>query len=110
MKLNADIARQALFLFNQCIETTPHFNRDTVQEHLSAISLYLDLKKRALLEPFFIALFGQSSGLPLFDTMALIGKNLSRSRIRYALEQLGGVSKKEQKAWSKIKLEEKTHE
>ncbi len=39
--------------------------------------------------------------MALFESMALLGRDMCRERLRVALETLGGVSAKEQKAWQR---------
>jgi glutamyl-tRNA synthetase len=61
----------------------------------------MDFKIRDFLFPLFVAIAGQSVSLPLFDSMAILGADLTRMRIRDALDVLGGVSKKLAKKWEK---------
>ncbi len=46
-----------------------------------------------------MALTGSPTSLPLFESMELLGRDIVRERLRVALDVLGGVSAKEQKAW-----------
>ena len=61
----------------------------------------LDLKIRDLLFPMFIAISGRAVSLPLFDSMVILGSDLTRMRMRDAINVLGGVSKKELKRLEK---------
>jgi glutamyl-tRNA synthetase len=61
----------------------------------------LGLKIRDFLSPLFVAISGRQVALPLFDSMALLGADLTRMRIRSALDALGGVSKKKGKVLAK---------
>jgi len=54
----------------------------------------LEIKFRDFLKPFFVAMSGSTSSTPLFDTMAILGPDMSRARIRHAIEVLGGLGKK----------------
>ena len=49
----------------------------------------------------FAAISGQASSVSVLDAMEIIGPDLTRFRLRQALEMLGGVSKKETKEWEK---------
>ena len=49
------------------------------------------------LAPLFIAISGRSVAPPLFDSMVVLGPDLTRARVRHALNTLGGVSKKQTK-------------
>ena len=54
----------------------------------------LGLKIRDVLSPIFIAISGKPVSPPLFDSMEIIGPDLTRARLKNALDILGGVSKK----------------
>ncbi|MDA1046867.1 MAG: glutamate--tRNA ligase [Verrucomicrobia bacterium] len=64
-----------------------------------------ELKLKQLMPTFFVAISGSSVSLPLFDAMAILGPDLSRSRLRQALDVLSeaghGLSKKGLKALEK---------
>ena len=57
----------------------------------------MQLKLRDLMPTLFIAIAGRSRALPLFDSMAWLGRDLTRDRLRTAITALGGISKKEAK-------------
>ncbi|MNT56632.1 hypothetical protein D3C72_1939460 [compost metagenome] len=50
----------------------------------------------------FPAITGQASSVSVLDAMEILGADLSRFRLRQAIELLGGVSKKETKEWEKL--------
>jgi glutamyl-tRNA synthetase len=58
----------------------------------------LGIKLRDLTRPFYIAVAGAEAAPPLFQSMELLGPDLVRIRLRRALEALGGISGKKQKA------------
>ncbi len=62
-------------------------------------------KLKELLTPFFVCITGSKVSLPLFDGIALLGADLTRSRIRKALQFLAendaGISKKGLKSLEK---------
>ena len=74
------------------------WERDRLYEICKALADALGLKIREFLSPLFVAISGRQVALPLFDSMALLGADLTRMRIRSALDALGGVSKKKGKA------------
>jgi len=53
----------------------------------------------------FASIMGKRQGLPLFDSVAILGKDRTRARFLQAIEFLGGLSKKKgealKKAWDK---------
>ena len=54
----------------------------------------MELKIRDFLFPVFIAIAGTSVSTSVIDSIAVIGKDMTRARLRHAIEVLGGVSKK----------------
>ena len=60
----------------------------------------MELKFRDFLFPLFIATSGRAVSLPLFDSWMFLGADLSRARLRSALELIG-ASKKERKRLDK---------
>jgi glutamyl-tRNA synthetase len=77
------------------------WERDALYEVCQRLAESLDLKIRDFLGPLFLAVSGRKVALPLFDSMVLLGADLTRMRIRGALDALGGVSKKQQKSLEK---------
>ena len=53
------------------------------------------------LAPFFIAVSGSAASISVFDAMELLGPDMTRARIRHAIEVLGGVPKKAMKRLEK---------
>jgi len=53
-----------------------------------------DIKLKKLLSIFFVAISGSKVSLPLFDTMVIIGKDMSLRRLQYAVDLLeqNGIS------------------
>jgi len=49
---------------------------------------------------YYVAVTGSPTSVPLFDAMELLGRDIVRERLRFALEVLGGVTAAEQKVWS----------
>ena len=61
----------------------------------------MNLKLRDFLAPLFIAIAGSSATISVIDSMHMLGSDLTRARVRHALEALGGVSKKRVKELEK---------
>ena len=66
-----------------------------------ALSEKMDIKLRDFLFPLFVAVSGRATALPLFDSMAFLGADLTRTRLRSAIVALGGISKKATKRLDK---------
>ena len=50
--------------------------------------------KKAVIPLLYVAITGEKQGLPLFDSMELLGKARTRARLTHAQNLLGGVPKK----------------
>ena len=61
----------------------------------------LGVKVKDFLAPLFVAIAGSSASFSVVDSMELLGPDMSRARIRHAIEVLGGVSKKAMKRLEK---------
>ncbi len=87
------------------LEKIQDWNRDRLSEIFQKMAEIEELKLKNLLRPFFFAVSGSAVSLPLFDGMALLGPDLSRVRLRIALEKLSemnaGLSKKGLKSLEK---------
>jgi glutamyl-tRNA synthetase len=83
------------------LEAQRHWRRDTVWEDLKGLADALGVKVRDYLAPLFIAIAGSSASFSVVDAMELLGPDMSRARIRHAIEVLGGVSKKAAKRLEK---------
>lgn len=77
------------------------WERDLIQDSMQSIAARLQHKIRDFLVPIFVAISGRAVALPLFDSMVFLGADLTRMRLRDAIEVLGGVSKKAAKALEK---------
>jgi glutamyl-tRNA synthetase len=79
------------------LEALGTWNRDEVESALMKLAEVLDIKVRDFLAPLFVAISGQPVSLSVIDSIAVIGLDLSRARLRIAIETLGGISKKQAK-------------
>ncbi len=70
------------------IERAEDWNADTVKALFSRMAEKENLKFKTLLGLFFTALTGSAVSLPLFDAMALMGRDLCLRRVQYAQETL----------------------
>lgn len=100
-KLDEAQCREVLQLSLWAFEQIEHWDRDTVERRCQQVAGYLDMKIRETLFPLFIAITGQAVSVSVIDAIAILGLDVSRARIRHALEVLGGVSKKEAKRLEK---------
>lgn len=83
------------------LEAQRHWTRDALWSDLKALADALGLKVKDFLAPLFVAIAGSSASFSVVDSMELLGPDMSRARIRQAIEVLGGVSKKRMKQLEK---------
>ncbi|MEM7217689.1 MAG: glutamate--tRNA ligase [Pseudomonadota bacterium] len=101
LKLDEAQARQILDHVGRSFDELRDWHRDALYEICNHLAGALNMKLREFLGPLFVAIGGKPVTLPLFDSMALLGSDLTRARLRSALAALGGVSKKEAKRFEK---------
>jgi glutamyl-tRNA synthetase len=94
---DADTVTEILQVAGWELEKLRVFDVDTLKDRFTRIATAYDLKLKDLLRPFYVAVSGKPTSTPLFDTMSILGSDLSRLRIRRALDALGGISKKRMK-------------
>ncbi|WP_350341469.1 glutamate--tRNA ligase [Candidatus Nephthysia bennettiae] len=65
-----------------------HWEPQVLKDRLAAIGLAHDRKLSAAQAPIRVAVTGRSVGLPLFESLALLGKPVTMQRLRAARERL----------------------
>ncbi|MDA8646150.1 glutamate--tRNA ligase [Porticoccaceae bacterium] len=83
------------------LEALRHWQREDIFNALKELSDAMGIKLKPFLAPLFIAIAGSSSSISVMDSMQLLGPDMSRARIRHAIELLGGVGKKKLKKMEK---------
>ncbi len=73
------------------IERARRWDADSIKAMFLGIAEKENLKFKLLLGIFFTALTGSAVSLPLFDAMALMGRDLSLRRVQYAQETLAAA-------------------
>lgn len=76
------------------LEAERDWTKERIEARLFELGKQLDVKIRDLLYGFFIAIAGTSASFSVFDSMTILGPDMSRARLRHAIQVLGGVSKK----------------
>ena len=100
-KLTADQVREALQLLLWRLEALRQWDKEGITAEINRIAAAFEVKLRDLMPLLFAAITGQASSVSVLDAMAHLGPDLTRFRLRQALELLGPGSKKELKAWEK---------
>ena len=70
------------------LEALTEWNVETIEAELRAVSDKMDRKLRVFLPPLFVAMSGSARSLPLFDSMAILGRAAVRQRLKAAREVL----------------------
>jgi glutamyl-tRNA synthetase len=86
------------------LESVEYWDRDNIFNALKAVADAMGIKLKLFLAPLFIAIAGSSASISVIDSMNLLGADMSRARLRHAINLLGGVGKK------KLKKMEKTYQ
>lgn len=100
-RVPSDQTRQILDHCLRSFDIARRWERDEIYTLCAGLAEGMELKLKDFLGPLFVAIGGKTVTLPLFDSMALLGADVTRMRLRSALEALGGVSKKETKRFEK---------
>jgi len=95
-----DLLRLLQFLVWR-LETLPAWHKEALLGEVKALAAHFDLKMKEFLAPVFIAITGSAASTSVMDAMAILGSDMTRARLRHAIEVLGGVSKKQAKRFEK---------
>lgn len=83
------------------LESLPAFGKDQIYGMFKRLSESLGMKLKHLTAPLYVAISGREVSTPLFDTMEILGSDVTRMRIRSAMDELGGLSGKQLKKLEK---------
>jgi len=83
------------------LEAIQDWQRDTIFETLKSVADSMGIKLKPFLAPLFIAIAGSSASISVMDSMNLLGADMSRARLRHAIDVLGGIGKKKLKKMEK---------
>ena len=101
-KLSAEQVRQVMQLILWKLEALQQWEKERITGCIQAVVEHLELKLRDAMPLMFAAITGHASSVSVLDAMEILGPDLTRFRLRQAIELLGGVSKKETKDWEKL--------
>ena len=97
LRLSADDCLRVLDHVSRRLDEQDAWDPDSVRTAIRSLADAMDISMRDLVAPLFLAVAGRTVALPLFDSMAYLGRDMVRSRLASALSALGGVSKKQAK-------------
>jgi glutamyl-tRNA synthetase len=83
------------------LEEVQDWNRDALEQAFVRLAFQLNIKIRELLFPLFVAIAGTAVSTSVIDSIAILGLDISRARLRHAMTALGGIAGKQQKVLEK---------
>ena len=86
--MTPESTRQALEVARQRLEDLPAFDAESLEGMLRPLAVELGLKTGQLFGALRTAVTGQTAAPPLFQTMAVLGRETSLKRIERALNRL----------------------
>jgi glutamyl-tRNA synthetase len=96
LKLGEEQLKEALQFSLWEMEALDDWNRDAIFTSLKSLADGLGIKLKDFLGPLFLAISGTTSSISVMDAMALLGPELSRARLRNALNTVCGEPGKKQ--------------
>lgn len=96
-KLEMDQLKRVLQFTLWRLEAQRHWSKEAILADIKTVSTAMQLKMGEFMQPIFIAIAGTPNSWSVMDSMALLGPDMTRARLRHALGVLGGFSKKEAK-------------
>lgn len=103
-KLQGDDLIEALQFAVWKLEGLRTWGRDDIFTAMKDLADAKSIKVKDFFAPLFICIAGTTASISVIDAMAILGPDISRARIRFAIEQLGGVGKKKLKKLEKAYL------
>jgi glutamyl-tRNA synthetase len=88
-KLDDVEMRRAFVLALSELDALPVWDATGIEAVLKRVAEALGKKTRDVARPFYVAISGSPTSIPLFDSMELLGRDLVRERLRAALALLG---------------------
>lgn len=94
LKLDEEECLKVLQFSSWQLESLSAWDKDAIFSALKLLADNMGIKMKDFIAPMFVAIAGTTSSISVTDAMELIGPDLSKVRIRQAIEALGGVGKK----------------
>ncbi|MDG9667487.1 glutamate--tRNA ligase [Hahella sp. CR1] len=100
-KLEAEQLKKVLQYSLWRLEAQRHWSKENIFADLKALSKAMSVKMGDFMMPIFVSIAGTPNSWSVVDSMETLGPDMTRARLRFALEVLGGLSKKGLKAAEK---------
>jgi len=98
-KLDDEALRKVLALARWNLDDVAEWNIANIEAALRNVATTLGRKFRDIVRPLYVSVTGSPASVPLYDSIELLGRDLTRERLRQALQLLGTPSAAEEKAW-----------
>ncbi len=96
-KLDSSQVKRVLQFTLWRLEARRHWSKENIFADVQALAKSMEIKMGDFMQPIFVAIAGTSNSWSVMDSMALLGPDMTRARLRHALQVLEGFSKKETK-------------
>ena len=83
------------------LERQGELTTEDVETMFKSLSEKTGIKLRDLTRPFYVAISGSKASTPLYDSVALLGSDMVRMRLRRAVDALGQVTQAMLADWEK---------
>ncbi|GAA5446097.1 glutamate--tRNA ligase [Microbulbifer sp. NBRC 101763] len=100
-KLPLDDQKKLLQFALWRLEALRAWDKDSIFQAVKALSTAMEIKLKDFNAPLFVAISGTTASFSVMEAMVLLGPDLSRARLRQAIDVLGGAGKKVLKRWEK---------
>ncbi|MDZ7925291.1 MAG: glutamate--tRNA ligase [Marinagarivorans sp.] len=95
-------ARLKILQFSQWqLDNLRRWEHEAIFNSLKVVADGMGIKMKDFFAPIFVAVSGTTSSFSVTDAMELLGSDMTRTRLRHAIEVLGGVGKKVAKRFEK---------
>ena len=98
-KLDEETLRKVLALTRWNLDDITEWNVANIEAALRKVATTLDRKFKDIVRPLYVAVTASPASVPLYDSIDLLGRDLTRERLRRALQLLGLPSAAEEKTW-----------
>lgn len=85
LKIGAEQSLAYLKAVQPLIDKLPEWTSAAIDAEVRAISEGMDVKLRNFVPPLYLAISGATKSLPVFDSMALLGRSMVRQRLNQAI-------------------------
>lgn len=84
LKTTPEQTAAVLYHVAKIADSIPVWSKDTLWEAIKGLETPLGLKAKFITAPLFIAILGKPQGIPLMETMEVLGRAICRDRLRVA--------------------------